>query len=131
MFSAIFLLISCNKDNLTPNKEELSPKVEGRVVGAYVTYYGNSIPDPTYFTHLFYAFFELYMDNGQYKGFKVERLKALFVFPTPFPTHKAKAPTPTSGSTAAQILQHLGPPVSAGTAIRRTACPALGQLGAG
>lgn len=74
----ITLLVSCDKDDHTPNPEKLSPKVEGRVVGAYVTFYGNSIPDPDYFTHLFYAFFELYMDNGQYKGFKVEGSETRF-----------------------------------------------------
>ena len=74
------LLICCTKDDYTPNpkKEELLDKVEGRVVGAYVTFYESSIPNPAYFTHLYYAFAELYMDNGQYKGFKVEGPESRF-----------------------------------------------------
>ena len=75
------LLASCNGDDYIPGQRseetgntggEVPDRVEGRVVGAYVTYYGKSIPDPVYFTHLYYAFAEIYIDNGQYKGFKVE-----------------------------------------------------------
>ncbi|MDR2585664.1 MAG: glycoside hydrolase family 18 [Prevotellaceae bacterium] len=79
-----FLFVGCGKDDpaIDPDPPietpELSPKTEGRIVGAYVTFYESSIPDPKYFTHLFYAFFELYMDNGQYKGFKVEGNESRF-----------------------------------------------------
>jgi chitinase len=78
----IILLVSCDKDNYTPDKDKeeatLANKVEGRIVGAYVTFYENSIPDPAYFTHLFYAFAEIYIDNGQYKGFKVSGNESRF-----------------------------------------------------
>ena len=78
-----FLFAGCQKDDFTPDPveddiETLPPKVEGRVVGAYVTFYGMSLPNPALFTHLFYAFAELYMDNGQYKGFKVEGNESRF-----------------------------------------------------
>ncbi|MDR3218537.1 MAG: glycoside hydrolase family 18 [Dysgonamonadaceae bacterium] len=80
---AVSLFVSCGDDDYitgsrSGNKGDLPEKVEGRVVNAYVTYYGKSIPDPAYFTHLFYSFAELYMDNGEYKGFKVEGNEARF-----------------------------------------------------
>jgi len=83
LFLSLVFLVGCNKDDYVPGQgsegaESLAPKVEGRRVGAYVTYYGYSIPDPAFFTHLFYAFAELYIDKGQYKGFKVEGTEARF-----------------------------------------------------
>jgi chitinase len=71
---------ACNTDDYIPGQgaggvgdNPLPEKVENRIVAAYVTYYGASIPDPAYFTHLFYSFAELYMDaNGDYKGFKLQ-----------------------------------------------------------
>jgi chitinase len=78
-FVAILLFAGCSKDDYetglrSPDKDkDLAEKVEGRMVGAYVTWYGTSIPDPNYFTNLFYAFAELYIDDsGVYKGFKVQ-----------------------------------------------------------
>lgn len=61
----------------------LSPKVDGRIVGTYVTWYetedNKSIPDANYFTHLFYAFAELYIDaNGVYQGFKLQGSESRF-----------------------------------------------------
>ena len=78
--SITLLLSACDKDIITPEPEDppLWNKVEGRVVGAYVTFYESSTPDPSLFTHLFYAFAELYMDNGQYNGFKVQGSEARF-----------------------------------------------------
>ncbi|MDR3132942.1 MAG: glycoside hydrolase family 18 [Prevotellaceae bacterium] len=79
LLPALLLLASCQKDDYTTGQgsggagHNLPERVAGRVVGAYVTYYGTSIPDPTYFTHLFYSFAELYIDvNGVYQGFKVQ-----------------------------------------------------------
>ena len=52
--------------------EELLPAKAGRVVIAYVTWYGKTIPDPTLMTNINYAFAELYVKDGVYKGFKVQ-----------------------------------------------------------
>jgi chitinase len=79
-FIAIALLFTgCGEDDYIPGQGSggvgagLPDKVEGRMVGAYVTYYGTSTPDPAYFTHLFYSFAEIYIDaNGVYQGFKVQ-----------------------------------------------------------
>lgn len=72
-----FIISGCDDDDYktgvrAPAPFELSERVQGRVVGAYVTHYGKSIPDPTMFTNLYYSFAEIYMDNGEYKGFKVQ-----------------------------------------------------------
>ncbi len=77
IFTLFFIFLSCEKDDYVTNvKSELpstaTPKVEGRVVLAYVTYYGTSIPDPTYLTNINYAFAELYMKDGKYEGFKLQ-----------------------------------------------------------
>lgn len=50
----------------------LNPRIEGRHVTAYVTYYGSLIPDPEAMTHINYAFAELYVRDGVYQGFKVQ-----------------------------------------------------------
>ena len=77
----LFLFAGCSKDDYKPGKgpgdgeeEEtgLNNKVPGRVVGAYVAWYGTSTPDPSYFTHLYYAFAEVYIVNGEYTKFKVQ-----------------------------------------------------------
>jgi chitinase len=80
LLPTILLLANCTKKDHIPEPENggLLDKVEGRVVGASVTFYEQSTPDPAYFTHLFYAFAEIYMDNGQYKGFKVEGSESRF-----------------------------------------------------
>ncbi|MDR1526489.1 MAG: glycoside hydrolase family 18 [Dysgonamonadaceae bacterium] len=86
LVAVAFGFFACGEDNYIPGQgsggngnSNLPEKVEGRVVGAYVTYYGTSIPDPAYFTHLFYSFAELYIDaNGAYKGFKVQGSEARF-----------------------------------------------------
>lgn len=46
-----------NEDNET----EMAEQVAGRVALGYVTYYGTSIPDAKYLTHINYAFAELYV----------------------------------------------------------------------
>jgi len=80
----LLLFFACEKDDYIPGQGsggvggKLPEKVEGRIVGAYVTYYGKSIPDPAYFTNLYYAFAELYIENDQYKGFKVEGNESRF-----------------------------------------------------
>ncbi len=77
-----FALGSCSKDSvITPPEEQKpedepyvpytpSPVKEGRAVIAYVTYYGSTLPDPLICTHINYAFAELYMKDGEYRGFK-------------------------------------------------------------
>lgn len=79
----LFLCVACHNDDYvtgirSPKTESnLAERVDGRVVGAYVTWYTNteneSLPDPDYFTHLFYAFAEVYIDEaGVYQGFKIQ-----------------------------------------------------------
>jgi chitinase len=78
---AIMIIASCSKDDIPdvpdiPEEEEEpynpSPAVDGRIVSAYVTYWGKSIPDARVITHLNYAFAELYMRNGEYQGFRLQ-----------------------------------------------------------
>ena len=63
------LLTSCSKGALDPDPtpdpnpnpptDQMADRVEGRVVAAYVTYYGSALPDPKYVPHVMYAFAEL------------------------------------------------------------------------
>jgi len=76
----LFLLIlvaGCQKETLPiiPEEEQEyipAQRVDGRVVLSYVTYWGTTIPDPTFFTHICYAFAELYVKDGVYMGFKLQ-----------------------------------------------------------
>lgn len=76
--SALTLILAACHTDITTGEEPQNPEepmpveVSGRIVNAYVTYYGSSIPDPTYLTNICYAFAELYVVNGEYKGFKIE-----------------------------------------------------------
>ncbi|MDR0541011.1 MAG: glycoside hydrolase family 18 [Dysgonamonadaceae bacterium] len=76
---AALVLFSCDKDDYIPgqgsggagsnnNNEETPEAVAGRVVIAYVTYYGKAIPEAAHLTHINYAFAEPYMSNGVYEG---------------------------------------------------------------
>ncbi|MDR0543425.1 MAG: glycoside hydrolase family 18, partial [Dysgonamonadaceae bacterium] len=73
--SAIALLFSaCEGDDYITGQGgggaggEIPEAVDGRVVIAYVTYYGSAIPDASHLTHINYAFAEPYMEQGVYKG---------------------------------------------------------------
>ena len=75
------MIVSCSEDPYqsgiqsggeNDESEELLPAKDGRVAIAYVTYYGKSIPDPMLMTHINYAFAELYVKDGVYKGFKLQ-----------------------------------------------------------
>lgn len=57
---------------------EMAEEVDGRIALSYVTYYGTAIPDPTYLTHINYAFAELYVKNGAYEKFGLQGDKARF-----------------------------------------------------
>ncbi len=81
------LLISCNRERIEPKpnpdddmNEVFVPaeKIEGRIALSYVTYYGKEIPDPTYLTHICYAFAELYVDNGMYRKFALQGSQSRF-----------------------------------------------------
>lgn len=79
VFIAMLIISGCEKDNLDPDSPGEKPqvyepakKVEGRVAVAYVTYWGTAIPDARLLTHINYAFAELYVENGVYKGFKLQ-----------------------------------------------------------
>jgi chitinase len=56
----------------------MAERVEGRVALGYVTYYGSATPDPTYLTHINYAFAELYMKDGVYQRFDLQGQRARF-----------------------------------------------------
>jgi chitinase len=76
-FVILTLLTGCEKDDYQKSQKhddntKLAERVDGRVALAYVTYYGTAIPDPACITHINYAFAELYVVNGVYKGFKLE-----------------------------------------------------------
>ncbi|NLI36829.1 MAG: glycoside hydrolase family 18 [Bacteroidales bacterium] len=74
----------CSKDdyNSVPstngNGDTTEPKVDGRVVTAYCTWYGSTLPDPQYVTNINYAFAEVYVASGVYKGFKLEGQESRF-----------------------------------------------------
>lgn len=77
--SAALLFTACSDDDYErgvrskgDEKIELNPRVDGRVVVAYVTYYGKVTPDPDYFTNINYGFAELYVKDGVYEGFKLQ-----------------------------------------------------------
>ena len=88
------LLTSCGGDDpLTPGagkEAEIDPEIveplvarneliaDGRRVTAYVTYYGSLIPDAYIMTHINYAFAELYVTDGLYRGFKLQGKAARF-----------------------------------------------------
>src|SRR5574344_943170 len=99
-FLSIFFLlfISCTKDpykpgqGVTPDTYEPIPAIDGRVSIAYVTYYGNSIPDPSILTHICYSFAELYVKDGEYQGFKLQgdesRFKSVIAVKKKYPNLK-------------------------------------------
>ena len=67
----LLLLTACGKEILPEPEEEVyvpSARIEGKVALAYVTYYGQRIPDPSLLTHIAYAFAELYVSDGTYHG---------------------------------------------------------------
>lgn len=75
------LVLSCSREkvNPEPDTEEEKPEEfvpyplkEGRVALSYVTYYSQGIPDPTLLTHICYAFAELYVENNQYREFRLQ-----------------------------------------------------------
>ncbi len=83
--AAMLLLSACSEDGYDrgvwskgDEKVELNPRVDGRVVVAYVTYYGRVTPDPDYFTNINYGFAELYVKDGVYEGFKLQGDEARF-----------------------------------------------------
>lgn len=87
IFFAALLWASCSKDSMdiTPEGDKEpetpyvpSPAVEGRAVIAYVTYYGESLPNPKLCTHINYAFAELYVSGGKYLTFKVKGSESRF-----------------------------------------------------
>lgn len=81
------IVLGCSKDSyIEPPEEEgevevpyvPSAPVDGRVVLAYVTYYGSGLPNPELVTHINYAFAELYFKDGKYTGFKLQGKESRF-----------------------------------------------------
>ena len=56
----------------------MAERVEGRVALGYVTAWGKVLPDPTYLTHINYAFAGLYMDGDEYRKFGIQGEQARF-----------------------------------------------------
>lgn len=81
----ILFFFSCNNDDYlrglrAPRGDEgLEAKVDGRIVAAYATSYGTATPNPYFFTHINYAFAEVYISKDSvYQGFKVQGSEARF-----------------------------------------------------
>lgn len=83
IFAAVFImaaLSACHNDDYItglpsfgpPEENIMAERVDGRIALGYVTYYGTAIPDPTYLTHINYAFAELYIKNGVYEKFDLQ-----------------------------------------------------------
>jgi chitinase len=81
------LLIACRRERTEPHPNPdddmtdvfiPAERIEGRIALSYVTYYGTAIPDPTYLTHICYAFAELYVDNGVYRKFALQGNESRF-----------------------------------------------------
>ena len=87
IIATVFLVAACHNDDYMPglpapgnedNETEMAEQVAGRVALGYVTYYGTSIPDAKYLTHINYAFAELYVKNGIYEKFGLQGDKSRF-----------------------------------------------------
>jgi Chitinase len=99
-FAAIAALIlsGCSKDDYKPGQgvqadttSTIPVAIQGRVACAYVTYYGTATIDPTYFNSLCYAFAELKIVDGAYKGFVVRnesRFQSIVYLKKKFPSLK-------------------------------------------
>lgn len=83
IFIAIVILLgfsACHDDDYItglpsfgpPEVSNMAERVNGRVALGYVTYYGTALPDPTYMTHINYAFAELYVKNNVYQKFDLQ-----------------------------------------------------------
>lgn len=75
IIATVFLVAACHNDDYMPglpapgnedNETEMAEQVAGRVALGYVTYYGTSIPDAKYLTHINYAFAELLYKNSAF-----------------------------------------------------------------
>ena len=64
IIATVFIVVACHNDDYIPglpapgnedSETEMAEQIEGRVALGYVTYYGASIPDAKYLTHINYA----------------------------------------------------------------------------
>lgn len=65
------IIISRDNSSSTVTVDTTATVKEGKVCLAYCTYYGDALPNPQIVTHINYAFAEVYVTNGEYKGFKL------------------------------------------------------------
>lgn len=81
LLSSLLCLGACNRGYYATaprasyseaSKAGMAKRVEGRVVLGYVTSWGKVLPDPTYLTHINYAFAGLYMDGNEYRKFGIQ-----------------------------------------------------------
>ena len=72
---AFSFLSACNHND---EPDFPTTPTDGRIALSYVAYYRSSMPDPTYLTHINYAFAELYMKDGEYQKFAVQGKKSRF-----------------------------------------------------
>lgn len=86
-----FLVVACGEDDYTPGppspgeeeeetqeENKMAEKIDGRISLVYVTYYGKTIPNTPYITHINYAFAELYMKDGVYQKFDLQGNRSRF-----------------------------------------------------
>lgn len=85
VIAIILGLSSCHDDDYITGvrsfgveENNMANRVEGRVALGYVTYYGQRMPDPTYLTHINYAFAELYVKENVYQKFDLQGDKERF-----------------------------------------------------
>lgn len=87
VITTVLLFTACHNDDYTPGLQapgdesgdtEMAEQIDGRIALGYVTYYGTSIPDAKYLTHINYAFAELYIKEGVYQKFGLQGDKARF-----------------------------------------------------
>lgn len=76
-------IAGCSKgsEDVLPNSDNGqtdNPSTNNHVVTAYCTWYGSTLPNPKYVTNINYAFAEVYVVNGVYKGFKLEGEESRF-----------------------------------------------------
>ena len=58
--------------------EAADPEAAKPMVIAYHPYYSPKLPDPKIVTHICYSFAEVYVENGVYKGFKLQGNQSAF-----------------------------------------------------
>ena len=75
--SCVFLLLACSNNADNNENPPVLPEIEGKIIVAYVTSWGTSMPDVSKLTHINYAFGHI---NETFDGIRIdeeERFKAI------------------------------------------------------